>query len=105
MKVIFCILVSVAFAAGACSSRQNPKAEETSVSLATVRDTTFKVEGMTCDDCEMSIEKGVKELKGIKLVEADHEDSTAHVAFDPSLTDREEIAKAIEKRGYKVVYR
>ncbi len=63
----------------------------------------YHVEGMTCDHCEQSIQKGVNELAGITLIEANHEDSTAHVVYDPAQTNANEIIVAIEKRGYHVV--
>ena len=62
----------------------------------------FHVEGMTCDHCEMSVQKSVSELKGVSLVEANHEDSTTLVSFDPEKTTEKEIISAIEKRGYTV---
>jgi copper ion binding protein len=103
MKIIFYILVSFIFVAGACTPKQTKKEEIPSVSQTAIRDVTFKVGGMTCDDCEMSIRKGVGELNGIKTIEANHEDSTTHVAFDPSVTSEKEIIAAIEKRGYQVI--
>jgi copper chaperone CopZ len=103
MKIIFYILVSFIFVAGACTSKQSQKMDSPSASQTAIREITFKVGGMTCDDCEMSIRKGVEELNGIKTVEANHEDSTTHVAFDPSGTSEKEIIAAIEKRGYKVI--
>ena len=88
MRIIFCILVAVTFVAGACTPKQSQKVDAPAANQTAIRDITYKVEGMTCDDCEMSIRKGVEELNGIKAVEANHEDSTTHVAFDPSVTMR-----------------
>ncbi len=103
MKIIFRILVVVIFVAGACTPKQGQKVETPPVSQTAIRDITYKIEGMTCDHCEMSIRKGVEELNGIQAVEVNHEDSTAHVTFDPSGTSEKEIIAAIEKRGYQVV--
>lgn len=63
----------------------------------------YHVEGMTCDHCEMSIQKGVNELEGIAEVEANHQDSTTRIVYNPSKTNPEKITAAIEKRGYHVV--
>lgn len=104
MKIIFRTLAAVIFVAGtACTPKQSQKAETPPVSQTAIRDITYKVEGMTCDHCEMSIRKGVEELSGIRGVEANHEDSTTHVTFDPSVVSEEDIIAAIEKRGYHVV--
>lgn len=67
-----------------------------------VTEISLKVEGMTCDHCEMSIQKGVAELPGIESVLANHEDSTTVVKFDQSKTSEDDIKKVIEKRGYQV---
>lgn len=103
MKIIFCTLVVLTFVAGGCTPKQGRQEKTPPVSQTTILEITYKVEGMTCDHCEMSIRKGVGELKGIRTVEANYEDSTARVAFDPSATDEEEIIAAIEKRGYQVI--
>ena len=81
--------------------QKNAKEAET---LSTTKpvEIVFHVEGMTCDHCEMSIQKSVSELKGISLVEANHEDSITVVTFDPEKITEKEIITAIEKRGYTV---
>ena len=62
----------------------------------------LRVEGMHCDDCELSIAKGVKQLAGIDSISANHEDSTAFVRFDSNKTNLAEISKAIEERGFHI---
>ncbi len=99
MKQILLILVIATFSF-ACSSNKTKKAEELPVQTVEI---VYQVEGMTCDHCEKSIHKGVNTLEGISEVVANHEDSTTRVVFDPSKTDKEQIAEAIQKRGYKVI--
>ena len=84
----------------ACSSGETKK---TADAPAQQVELTYQVNGMTCDHCEMSIHKGVNALEGIAKVEANHEDSTTVVVFDPSKTNKAQIAEAIEKRGFQVV--
>jgi copper ion binding protein len=62
----------------------------------------LEVQGMTCDNCEASIQTGVKELPGVDSISANYEDSTAYVRFDSTKTNLKEIAAAIAKRGYEV---
>jgi len=81
---------------------QKKEKESNPVSVMQPVEVVYQVEGMTCDHCEMSVKKGVSELKGITMVEASYKDSTARVRFDPSETNEKEIIAAIEKRGYKV---
>lgn len=100
MKKSTLILLLLSIVAFSCN--QKP-AKTTDKQVTAEVELVYHVEGMTCDHCEMSIQKGVSELDGISLVEANHEDSTTHVVFDPTKTDTKQIIAAIEKRGYKVV--
>ena len=94
------LTVLIAIFAIACSSNQSKKTDEVPVQKVEL---VYHVEGMTCDHCEKSIQKGVNVLDGIAKVEANHEDSTTLVVFDPAKTDKKQIAEAIEKRGFKVI--
>lgn len=99
MKNHFLLILLVTFLFAACNSKVSK--QETATNQAT-QEIVYHVEGMTCDHCEASIQKGVSALEGISLVEANHEDSTTRVVFDPSLTNNDEILAAIKKRGYQV---
>ncbi|MCW0482437.1 heavy-metal-associated domain-containing protein [Gaoshiqia sediminis] len=101
MKSPILLLAFIFTLAISCGQKQ-VKESEAITPTASV-ELVYRVEGMTCDHCEMSIQKGVNELKGISTVEANHEDSTTRVVFDPTKTSEKEIVSAIEKRGYKVV--
>lgn len=63
---------------------------------------SFSIQGMHCDMCVASIEKGVKKLEGIEFVSARLSDSSAVVRFDESSVNSADIQEAIEKRGYHV---
>ncbi len=102
MKNALLILV-MSMALFACQSPQKKTdTAKTEVASATV-ETTLRVEGMTCTECEQSVAKGVNELAGIDSIRVNHLDSTAFVRYDPSKTDLAQITKAIEGRGYEVV--
>lgn len=107
MKTIVYIFLLAVLTTASCAPEHKPGAEAPAAQdagrEAEINERTFRVEGMTCDHCEMSIAKGVGELNGVMLIEANHEDSTAHVAWDASKTGEKEIIAAIEKRGYKVI--
>ncbi|HLC48466.1 MAG TPA: cation transporter [Candidatus Norongarragalinales archaeon] len=63
---------------------------------------TFKVKGMHCNSCNWLISENVKEIKGVRSVEADFTKRETVVEFEKPATE-EEIIKAIEKEGgYKV---
>lgn len=103
-------LFAVAISCGQKKEKKQPEPTMSSTSVEAVQpDNTanpvkvvYHVEGMTCDDCENSIKESVTELKGVTMVEANFEDSTATVMFVPSKTDEKQIIAAIEKRGYQV---
>jgi copper chaperone len=62
---------------------------------------TLKIEGMSCQHCVMSVKKAVSGIKGV--TSADVSIGVARIVFDESGTNRDEIAKAIQRAGYKVV--
>ncbi len=94
------LILTIAIFSFACTSTKTKKVDGASVQTVEI---VYQVEGMTCDHCEKSIHKGVNTLEGISEVVANHEDSTTRVVFDSSKTDKEQIAEAIQKRGYKVI--
>jgi len=97
-KVLFIAFISLVFSA--CAQKQlKVEKETTSAQLVEMK---LEIKGMTCDHCEASIQKGVKELPGIDSISANYEDSTAYVRFDSTKTNIKQIAEAIAKRGYSV---
>ncbi len=60
----------------------------------------LKVDGMTCEGCERTIEKGLKMEKGVFSVIADHESGSAIITVDTSIMHRSQIITAIEELGY-----
>jgi len=97
MKQII-LIAGLALSIASCSPKQAPKEKTAPVMV----EANLKVEGMTCDHCEESIQKGVTEIAGIDSISANHEDSTAFVRFNASETDLAAITKAIEGRGFVV---
>lgn len=57
----------------------------------------YKVEGMTCSHCKMSVEKVVMSLKNIEYAEADVNQKTLKVKGTAS---EQEIKKAVEEAGF-----
>lgn len=65
----------------------------------------FKVGGMTCNGCEMSIENALRRMKGIIEVKAVYSSSVVHVAYDADILGPEQVINAIESLDYKVINR
>ncbi len=63
--------------------------------------TVIQVEGMTCSHCAANVKAGISEVQGVKNVEVDHH--TGRVEITGTDIDMDEIKKAVESRGYKVV--
>ena len=61
----------------------------------------LKVEGMMCHNCEKHVEEAVKAVKGVKNVQADHEQKLVVVTVKDGSVDA--IKAAIEGEGYTVL--
>ena len=60
----------------------------------------MKVEGMTCNGCEVTIQKKLMELTGVDSVKASYPDSTVRAIVDTSKSKIKAISEAIESAGY-----
>ena len=97
------LLVIIAFAC------QTKKAEKISKDEAIVKENVtnvgeivIKVDGMTCDGCEKSVEAGLSKIAGVAEVKADHETGVTRVKADTININKAILAETIEKIGYKV---
>lgn len=63
-------------------------------------ETVLKVEGMTCMHCKMRVEKALQAVSGVESVQVDLAQKEAAVK---GTADREQLAKAVEGAGYKVI--
>ncbi len=61
------------------------------------------VERMTCSSCEFNIENAVKKLDGIIKMKADHKKGEVNIKFEKDKVNRNDMVKAINKTGYKVI--
>lgn len=61
----------------------------------------INIEGMHCGSCKNSVLKGLQSIEGVSAkVSVEHKNAV--VSFNQEISD-EELAKVIEKRGFKVV--
>ena len=60
----------------------------------------FKVEGMSCHHCVMSV---VRELNKLEINSHQVDIGNVNVDYDESKVNEEDIKAAIEEAGYKVV--
>lgn len=63
----------------------------------------LSVEGMSCGHCEIAVQDAVRRLPGIKKVKANRRKKEASVEYDASAVTAEQIKKAINDTGYRIV--
>ena len=63
---------------------------------------TIHVRGMTCASCVSRIEKGLKDIKGVKEASVNFASEKAYVEYDPSVTNPEHMTQKIKDLGYDV---
>ena len=80
-----------------------PSKEIVYVQQDNIVEKTFTVEGMTCTGCENHVESEVNKLDGILSVKASYEKGNTMVKYDSTKVTEEQIVKAINSTGYKVV--
>lgn len=59
------------------------------------------IEGMTCQECEITIKEAGEKIRGISKITASSTDQQAIVEYDSAQTDIETIMKAIRETGYR----
>jgi copper chaperone CopZ len=95
--------LSIAFPYYAHIFYPDNKKEVVVVNQSNIQTVDFNVKGMTCASCEQHVMHAVNELDGIVNVTASFEDAKAKVEFDNTKTTKEDIIKAIDATGYKVI--
>ena len=63
---------------------------------------TLPVTGMTCANCALNIERGLKKLEGVQRTNVNFAAEQVIVAFDPKLLHTKNIVKNIQGSGYNV---
>lgn len=63
----------------------------------------INIKGMMCGHCQATVEKAIKEVKGVISVKVDLGNKNATVEYDPAATDIAEIKKAVTDAGYDIV--
>ncbi|HUI30848.1 MAG TPA: cation transporter [Candidatus Acidoferrales bacterium] len=61
----------------------------------------LNVEGMTCHHCEMTVEKALLEVAGVKSAKADHAAKSVEVEYKNEL-DLNKVREKIAKAGYRL---
>ena len=68
-----------------------------------ITQSTYKVEGMTCESCNYHIEHEISLLPGYMNAKADYKTGMVEVKYDKTKLSDKEVAEAINKTGYKII--
>lgn len=60
----------------------------------------FKITGMTCANCALTIEKGMRKMPGVKAAAVNFASEKLSLEFDPELVKEEAIVEKIKDLGY-----
>ena len=63
--------------------------------------TEIHVEGMVCQSCVQNIEQNLSKVSGVSEVSVSLEEKLARVAYDPALTNPQQLAEEIEDLGFE----
>ena len=66
------------------------------------RKITLPITGMTCANCAMNIERGVKKLHGVTEVSVNFASEQATIGFDPRALTVKDLVDSIHRSGYTV---
>lgn len=63
----------------------------------------FKIEGMHCSSCAITIDMDLEDLDGVGKAETNYAKSETEVEFDEEKLDQQKIIDIIQKSGYTAV--
>ena len=63
----------------------------------------FKIEGMHCSSCAITIDMDLEDLDGVGKAETSYAKSEVEVEFDGEKLDQQKIIDIIQKSGYAAV--
>jgi len=102
MKIVLAIVVSIVIGLAAVFVLEIPEEGPIFVDPKNVVTKKINMSGMTCEECEIAIEK-TQGSNGIVKVKASSPNQTAIVEYDKTQTNIDEVIKVIAKRGFPPV--
>ena len=98
MSALLIFLIINAFLMKLLASRKTQKLDKEKALQMKKNIQAYKVEGMTCDHCKATVEKGLSDLQGVSQVMADR--NTGQVVIEADSVSDDQIRQTIEKLGY-----
>lgn len=63
----------------------------------------FKIQGMYCSSCAISIDFDLEDLEGVKSAKTSYARCECEVEFDPVKVEEKDVVETIKKSGYTVL--
>ncbi len=63
----------------------------------------FKLSGLHCSSCAMSIDNALEEVDGVLETSTSYAKAETKVHFDPKKTNHDQLKRAIQGAGYQVI--
>lgn len=64
---------------------------------------TFKLSGLHCSSCAMSIDNALEEVEGVLETSTSYAKAETRVHFNPQKTTPDQLKSAIQGAGYQVI--
>lgn len=97
-SALLVILILNAFVQGLLSSRREGKRDQEKTIRMKTNIQEYRVDGMTCDHCKATVEKGLLDIQGVSEVLADRENKQVRIQAES--VPEEQIRETIERLGY-----
>ncbi|HXG30602.1 MAG TPA: heavy metal-associated domain-containing protein [Thermodesulfobacteriota bacterium] len=81
----------------------SPKKALSKENTPNTKEAVFKVEGMTCGMCPLTIKAALKRLGGVVSADVSYRDKEAKVSYEEDKVTVDEIVRTIENAGFKAV--
>jgi copper chaperone len=70
-----------------------------------MKSVTFKIQGMHCDGCALTVRTLLEREPGVKTATVSFKGGDARILYDPTTTNEERLVAAVERPGYRVTSR
>nr|WP_295682891.1 sulfite exporter TauE/SafE family protein [uncultured Lachnoclostridium sp.] len=70
---------------------------------SSMKETILKIGGMSCVNCENSIERKLNKTAGIQKATVSYSNGTAQISYDGDIISKNDIIRVIEELDYKVI--
>lgn len=98
MKKLFYVFMIAAMSQLLACTNAN---ESASVDASKVKFVELKVEGMTCEGCEKTLERSLSAEQGVLSVSASADSALVRIKVNPNKYDMKSLLQTIENKGYE----